>query len=100
MKQDATILVCCHKPYNCLKDDNFLPIQVGKSISRIDIGIIGDDTGDNLSNKNKSYCELTGIYWFWKNRPIPKYVGLYHYRRYFMFGKAVTIPDLDSLFTR
>lgn len=98
MKQDAIILICCHKPYDCLVEDNFLPIQVGKSHSAIDIGIIGDNTGDNISDKNGSYCELTAIYWFWKNRVVPKYVGLYHYRRYFMFDNAVTLPDLDKLF--
>lgn len=40
--------------------------------------MIGDDTGDNISDKNREYCELTGIYWTWKNYDKlenPDYIG-------------------------
>jgi hypothetical protein len=43
---------------------------------------VSDDAGDNISSKNKYYCELTGTYWLWKNCTDPV-VGLCHYRRYF-----------------
>lgn len=31
------------------------------------MGYIGDNTGDNISLRNPNYCELTGLYWAWKN---------------------------------
>lgn len=41
-----------------------------------------DDVGDNISEKNSNYCELTGLYWLWKNcRDAQK--GIVHYRRFF-----------------
>ena len=62
-------------------DDVYLPIHVGRA-GKQDIGYIGDDTGENISEKNPNYCELTGLYWAWKNLDAD-YIGLCHYRRYF-----------------
>lgn len=79
------ILVCVHKKDIFLNNDIYMPIHVGKAISKLDLGIQGDDTGKNISSKNKSYCELTGIYWAWKNLVDIDYIGFCHYRRYFDF---------------
>lgn len=62
-------------------DDVYLPIHVGRE-GKTDLGYIGDNTGDNISAKNANYCELTGLYWAWKNLKCD-YIGLCHYRRYF-----------------
>lgn len=62
-------------------DNVYLPIHVGRE-GKADLGYVGDNTGDNISAKNANYCELTGIYWAWKNLKCD-YVGLCHYRRYF-----------------
>jgi hypothetical protein len=97
------ILVCAHKRDYFVKEDPFMPIQVGKALSDIDLGITGDDTGDNISLKNAGYCELTAIYWAWKNLKDADYIGLNHYRRYFKFEKCglrdrqiVTLKDFLS----
>lgn len=79
------IFVACHKPFNMVVTDNcFQPIHVGAKNSSIKIeGAIGDDTGLSISDKNPIYCELTGLYWVWKNCQDIEYVGLCHYRRFF-----------------
>ena len=64
----TTILVACHKPYDTPKQPCYVPIQVGAALSGQTLdGMIRDDTGDNISGKNRSFCELTALYWAWKN---------------------------------
>lgn len=85
------IIVCCHKNDVMAKQHPYLPVQVGKAISVTDLGIQSDNEGENISYKNPCYCELTGIYWAWKNLKDVDVVGLCHYRRYFDFHNQ-TIP--------
>lgn len=80
---DIKILIALHKPYWAEKNKAYLPINVGKK-GKPYIGFIGDDTGDNISEKNPNYCELTALYWAWKNVKAD-YIGLVHYRRYFTY---------------
>jgi len=75
------ILIAAHKKYDVPKEDCYLPLHVGCE-GKNPIGFEGDNTGDNISNKNPQFCELTGIYWAWKNLDCD-YLGLVHYRRYF-----------------
>lgn len=75
------ILVAAHKPYRMPKDEVYLPIHVGLS-GKDSFGFIGDNSGDNISSKNFSYCELTALYWGWKNLKCDA-IGLVHYRRHF-----------------
>lgn len=56
-------------------------------------GVLLDNTGDNISSKNKSYCELTTQYWAWKNEEA-EYYGFCHYRRFFSFHEG-TLPVDD-----
>ena len=67
-------------------DDYIIPIQVGKALNKEQFEEIADNTGDNISLKNKIFCELTALYWIWKNVN-DEYVGLYHYRRRFALSK-------------
>lgn len=82
---NVKILVCCHKQNFVPDDEMFLPIHVGKALSGVELPFQGDDTGDNISCKNKEYCELTGLYWAWKNLKDVDIIGFCHYRRYFDF---------------
>lgn len=86
--QELQILVAQHKQSDFPQNKNYLPIHVGKALSTIDLHIQGDNTGDNISEQNPYFCELTAIYWAWKNLPKDtRYVGLCHYRRFFDFHK-------------
>lgn len=83
--ETVKILIACHKPDSSIrKDDIYMPIQVGKALNpELNLGFQCDNTGDNISDKNNSYCELTALYWAWKNLRNVDYIGLAHYRRYF-----------------
>ena len=64
-----------------IQDDMYHPVMAGNVF--VDTkSIQGDDTGVNISDKNKYYSELTGIYWAWKNVK-EDIIGCCHYRRYF-----------------
>lgn len=80
------LFVVAHKPFEMLEGKALVPIHVGRVASRLKdemAGMIGDDTGENISLKNPQYCEMTAHYWIWKNVHDIKYVGVCHYRRYF-----------------
>ena len=77
----TTIIIATHKPYWIPEDSMYLPVQMGHAIHP-DIGYVGDDTGENISEKNWNFCELTGLYWASKNLE-SDYIGIVHYRRYF-----------------
>lgn len=79
--KNIKIIIATHKQYFMPSDDMYLPLHVGKS-GKAELGYQGDDTGDNISVKNPNFCELTGLYWMWKNLP-NDYLGLIHYRRFF-----------------
>lgn len=99
------ILICCHKSCDLPNDDVYLPVQVGAALSEQDLGMQRDDsdaTGicDNISGKNKNYCELTALYWAWKNHshifPDTNFVGISHYRRFFYVPGKRDIHFLEN----
>lgn len=84
---DVKILVATHKKYRMPTDEIYFPIQVG-STGRQTFGIQRDDVGENISAVNSRMCELTAIYWAWKNLDAD-YIGLVHYRRHFTVVPAI-----------
>lgn len=92
---DIKVIVAAHKPYRMPQDSMYLPLHVGRALTDQDLGWQGDNIGDNLSLKNPYYCELTGLYWAWKNLKADA-VGLVHYRRFFRGGGRANLtcrPD-------
>lgn len=81
-------------------DEVYMPIHVGRE-GKEDLGYIGNNTGENISIKNPNYCELTGLYWAWKNLEC-EYIGLCHYRRYFAHkSKSSELEDKkQAIFTK
>lgn len=61
-------------------------IQAGAALTQERIAKLSDCTGENISYKNRQYCELTVLYWMWKNAGA-SYVGLCHYRRHFILSE-------------
>lgn len=75
------VIIAAHKAYRMPEDPIYLPLQVGAA-GRESLGYRRDDEGENISELNPFFCELTGLYWAWKNLDAD-YLGLVHYRRYF-----------------
>lgn len=78
-----TLYTVTHKAFTPPNNPIYVPIQVGKQFTGENLGFISDDTGNSIAHKNKNYCELTALYWAWKNDN-SDVVGLCHYRRYFV----------------
>lgn len=104
---DIKLFVCCHQNAQVPKHPLLVPIQVGAVLSDSHFpGYLHDDTGDNISAKNRSYCELTAQYWAWRNTEAD-YCGFFHYRRYlypdakakrpYRVEQEVSLPLLNKL---
>ncbi|MDR0912960.1 MAG: DUF4422 domain-containing protein [Methanobrevibacter sp.] len=72
-----------------------IPLFVGCN-NKDNLGYCSDDTGDNISYKNKDYAELTGLYWIWKNSDAD-IIGLTHYRRYFVDEKSGSLLNNENI---
>ena len=77
------IYCMAHKKYEKLNNDIYIPLQVGAALHN-SLGYHSDNTGDNISERNPYYSELTGLYWLYKNDSDCDITGLCHYRRYFI----------------
>lgn len=100
------LIVATHKKYRMPEDAIYLPVQAGAE-GKEDIGYNPDNTGENISAKNKNYCELTALYWAWKNLRAD-YMGLVHYRRHFTakgskgdkFDRIITGAQLEKVLSK
>lgn len=100
------ILVATHKRYHMPLDSIYLPIRVGNAVAKNSFGYQSDDQGVNISEKNPNFCELTALFWGWKNLDAD-YIGLVHYRRHFSlrknnwkFASILTTEEAEKLCNR
>lgn len=84
---DTRIYIMTHKEFEAPQAAGYIPMQVGAA-GKKSLGYLQDDTGENISDRNPYFCELTGLYWLWKNVDCD-IIGLCHYRRYFVQEKKV-----------
>ena len=75
------IYIATHKAVNFEPMPNFALVQVGAALHD-PLPYLSDATGDNISHLNPQFCELTALYWIWKNST-EEFKGLAHYRRFF-----------------
>lgn len=80
------IYIITHKTFDdsIIDDSSYRVLHVGTN-QNCQPSYLRDDTGDNISGKNNEFCELTGLYWIWKNgqESSTDITGIVHYRRYF-----------------
>lgn len=107
------IFVGYHKPSPIILKKNFIALHLGRKVAlhQSKDGVInkdeykwliehtiGDDTGNNISEYNRNFCEMTGIYWMWKNYKSignPDYIGFMHYRRFFTLNSIKKYHKFD-----
>ena len=89
---DIALYVCCHQETEIPAHPLLRPIQVGAALARRRFpGFLHDDEGENISERNRAYCELTAQYWAWKNSGA-EYCGFFHYRRFLYPDTAARRP--------
>ena len=93
---DIALYVCCHRETEIPAHPLLRPIQVGAALAgRRFPGFLHDDEGENISERNRAYCELTAQYWAWKNSEA-EYAGFFHYRRFLYPDAAARRPYILS----
>lgn len=96
--KNIKILVSCHKKSYIWKHPFLFSIQVGAALSQTHFEAdYYDNEGDNqISDKNKMYCEMTAQYWAYKNLKAD-YYGFFHYRRYLSFQEIYPVDRQGKL---
>ena len=102
------IFVVYYKPAPLIKSDIFTPIQGGRAIQNtssrkgtftpeeinwLNNNMIGDDTGENISQLNRYFAEITALYWIYKNTTSP-FVGMFQYRRFLAINPNTIYPTI------
>ena len=77
-----------------------IPIQAGAALTDKRIAMLVDNTGENISSRNRRYSEMTVFYWMWKNTDAD-YIGICHYRRQWInlstIAQKLRSTDIDAV---
>ena len=71
-------------------------IQAGRASASEKIAEYVDNIGENISEKNHQYCEMTATYWVWKNTS-HDWCGIEHYRRHLLVTPEMLDDDIDAI---
>ena len=96
---DIKIYVLTHKKFDLNESNIYVPLLNGSFAHQDDFNYLRDDSGDNISQLNPYYAEMTGEYWVWKNSDA-EIIGFCHYRRYFaknIFLKKLEKQDIEEI---
>ena len=90
------------KHLNAIKELNYLPVGLGQNNFTAEWFL--DNSGENISKKNKNYGEYTFHYWLWKNyldKVKEGWIGFCQYRKFWSLDKKDLLPtsfdELESL---
>ncbi len=71
-------------------------IQAGAATTEKCVAPLVDSTGENISERNKQYCEMTATYWVWKNT-CHAWKGIEHYRRHLLAKPDMLAENVDAI---
>ncbi len=90
------------KHLKIIKDINYVPVGLGDN--NFSGEWIRDNTGENISKKNKYYGEYTFHYWLWKNhldKINSEWIGFCQYRKFWSLKEenkdSISLKSLKSL---
>lgn len=94
----TSIYTLTHKAFTPPTDKIYIPLRVGAAKGD-DFGYLRDDLGDNISEKNDTFSELTGCYYVLKNDSTSDILGVCHYRRYLLgnSGSLLTESEINDI---
>jgi len=81
--KNIIVFAATHVKFDPPANPVYVPLHVGRE-GKEDLGYVSDNIGIHISDLNYLFGELTGLFWIWQNVRDVDYVGLCHYRRYFL----------------
>lgn len=100
MNPTIPIYVCCHQKCRLPDNELLVPIQAGRASAGFRLDMVGDDSGENISLRNQNFCELSVLYWIWRNTGHDCF-GLCHYHRFFnLAGNDTELESLEDFTTQ